>query len=162
MTDTAGPVRRSYQWEASADRMPGTDGLAYLRAVVAGELAAPPVAATLGFDLVAAEPGTVVVTIVPAAFHHNPIGLMLGGVGAAVCDAACGCAVLSLLPPGARHTTQNLNTSFVREVTDRTGPLTCTATVSHLGRHSALAEARLVDADDRLHVHATSTFVIRQ
>ncbi|MFE3176336.1 PaaI family thioesterase [Amycolatopsis sp. NPDC059090] len=139
---------------------PPADGLAYLRAVAAGEAAQPPAAATLGFELRLAEPGRAELGFVPAAAHLNPIGIVLGGVCSAVCDAACGCAVLSVLPPGARHTTQNLNVSFVREVTVRSGPMTCAASVLRIGRRTALAQASLADAGGRLHVHATSTFVV--
>lgn len=140
--------------------MTGADGLAYLKAVAAGELPPPPSAVTLGFDLLAADRGRVELGLSPQVFQHNPAGLVLGGVCAAVCDAACACAVLSMLPPGTGHTTQHLDTSFVRAVTLRTGPLRCTAEVLHLGRRTALAGARMLDADGRLHVQATATFVL--
>lgn len=128
--------------------------------MAAGELPPPPSAATLDFELLSADPGRVVLGLVPQAFHHNPIGIVLGGVCAAVCDAACACAVLSVLPPGTVHTTQHLDATFVRAVTLRTGPLRAIAEVLHLGRRTAVAEARMLDADDRLHVRATATFVL--
>jgi uncharacterized protein (TIGR00369 family) len=150
---------RTYHWTPLGGPPPA-DGLTYLRAVVDGSAAQPPVAATLGFDLRLVEPGRVELGFAPAVFHQNPIGIVLGGVCAAVCDAACGCAVLSVLPAGAQHTTQNLNVSFVREVTVHSGPMTCEASVLRVGRRTALAQASLVDSGGRLHVHATSTFVV--
>ena len=41
------------------------------------------------------------------------------------------------------------------------GQLQCTATVLHLGERSALAQARLVDADGTLLAHASSGALIR-
>lgn len=128
--------------------------------MAAGELPPPPSAATLGFELLSAQPGRVVVGLEPRAYHHNPVGIVLGGVCAAVCDAACACAVLSVLPPGTAHTTQHLDTNFVRAVTLRTGPLRAEAEVLHLGRRTALAQARMLDVDGRLHVQASATFVL--
>lgn len=136
------------------------DGLTYLRAVVDGTVAPPPAAAMLGFDLVAAQPGRVELGFTPVAAMSNPIGVVFGGVCAAVCDAACACAVLSRLSGSARHTSQNLNVSFARPVTVDIGRLTCRADVLRLGRRTALAQASLHDCHGRLLVHATSTFVI--
>lgn len=155
-------AERTYQWDGRSSWTPGTDGLAYLRAVVAGTLPLPPAAATLGFGLVRADHGLVVLSIMPEAYHNNPAGVMLGGICAAVCDAACACAVLTMLPAGAVHATQSLTTSFVRPVTTQTGQLCCTASVLHLGRRTGLAEAQLADPGGRLIVQATSTFVITE
>jgi hypothetical protein len=38
--------------------------------------------------------------------------------------------------------------------------MTCAGTVTHLGGRSALAEARLTDADGKLFAHATSSCMI--
>lgn len=158
----SGPAERIYSWDERPGRAPDMDGLAYLRAVAAGTLALPPVAATLGFRLLRADHGLVVLDITPEAFLNNPAGAVLGGVCAAVCDAACACAVLSMLPARAVHATQSLTTNFLRPVTTQTGRLCCTASVMHLGRRAALAEARLADSGERLCVQATSTFVISE
>lgn len=162
MVPAPDPAERTYRWDGRPGWTPGMDGLTYLRAVVAGTLAPPPAAATLGFGLQRADHGRVVLYLTPEAFHNNPVGVMLGGVCAAVCDAACACAVMSMLPAGAVHATQNLNTNFLRPVTTNAGRLACTATVLHLGRHTALADAHLTDSRDRLYVQASSTFVITE
>ena len=158
-----GARRRSYGWEdpaASAATARETDGISFLREIVAGKIPPPPIAATLGFGLVSVEPGRAVFDIVPAEYHYNPIGSVHGGVYATLCDSACGCAVHSMLPAGAYYTSMDLSTRFIRPVTTGSGRLLCEGTVTHLGSRTALAEARLTDADGRLYAHATSSCLI--
>ena len=154
---------RSYRWadpagSASAARQ--QDGAAFLRAILAGEVPGAPVAQTLDFAPVLVEPGTVVFAFTPAEFHYNPIGTVHGGVISTLCDSACGCAVHSLLPAGSYYTSLDLSVKFLRPVSTGTGPMTCEGTVTHLGGRSALAQARLTDADGRLYAHATSSCMI--
>jgi uncharacterized protein (TIGR00369 family) len=154
---------RSYGWEdpaVSAAVARELDGISFLREIVAGRIPAPPIAATLGFGLVSVEPGRAVFDIVPAEYHYNPIGSVHGGVYATLCDSACGCAVHSMLPAGAYYTSLDLSTRFIRPVTTGSGRLLCEGTVTHLGARTALAEARLTDADGRLYAHATSNCLI--
>jgi uncharacterized protein (TIGR00369 family) len=159
-----GPQRqRSYQWQdpaiaaAAARTMAGID---FFRALADGTLPVPPIAATLGFTITAADPGRVVFEFTPAEFHYNPIGSVHGGVYATMCDSACGCAVHSMLPKGAFYTSQDLSVKFLRAVTLSTGPLRCEGTVIHLGSRTALAEARLTDGQGKLYAHATSSCLI--
>ena len=85
---------------------------------------------------------------------------MHGGVYATMCDSACGCAVHSMLPKGAYYTSQDLSVKFLRPITGSTGPLQCEGTVIHLGSRTALAQARLTDAQGKLYAHATSSCLI--
>jgi uncharacterized protein (TIGR00369 family) len=155
--------QRSYQWQdpaisaAAARTMAGID---FFRALADGTLPIPPIAATLGFTIAAADPGRVVFEFTPAEFHYNPIGSVHGGVYATMCDSACGCAVHSMLPEGAYYTSQDLSVKFLRAITESTGPLQCEGTVIHLGSRTALAEARLTDGQGKLYAHATSTCLI--
>ena len=107
-----------------------------------------------------ADPGRVVFEFTPAEFHYNPIGSVHGGVYATMCDSACGCAVHSMLPKGAYYTSQDLSVKFLRPITGSTGPLQCEGTVIHLGSRTALAQARLTDAQGKLYAHATSSCLI--
>ena len=155
--------RRGYQWQdpaVSAGAAPAMTGLDFLRAIADGTLPAPPIARTLGFDVVAVEPGRVVFEFTPAEYHYNPIGSVHGGVSATMCDSACGCAVHSMLPAGASFTSQDLTVKFLRPVTASAGPLRCEGTVIHLGSRTALAQASLSDASGRRYAHATSSCLI--
>ncbi|KGH46477.1 aromatic compound degradation protein PaaI [Modestobacter caceresii] len=135
-------------------------GLDVLRAVVAGELPGPPIADTLGFDLVEVESGRVVFAFDPAEYHYNPIGSVHGGVYATLLDSATGCAVHSMLPAGVGYTSLDLTVKFLRPITLDTGRVTCVGTVTHLGGRTALAEARLLDAADRLLGTASSSILV--
>jgi uncharacterized protein (TIGR00369 family) len=154
---------RTYSWAdpsiaAAAARQ--QDGLAFLEDLLDGGLPGAPIAHTLDFRPVSAEPGVVVFEFTPAEFQYNPIGTVHGGMLATVCDSACGCAVQSLLPAGSYYTSVDLSVKFLRPVTTATGPMTCEGTVTHIGGRSALALARLIDAEGKLYAHATSSCMI--
>lgn len=135
-------------------------GLAYLHAMQEGRLPPPPIAVLLGLDVAEVEEGRVVFTAVPAEYHYNPIGVVHGGLFAALADSAMGCAVQSLLPAGTGYTTLEFKVNFVRPMTAETGPVRCEGTVVHLGGRVATAEARLTDAPGRLYGHATTTCMV--
>ena len=163
MTENANPRRRVVTWEdprigaAAAKGMPGID---YLRAILAREVPAPPIALLLGFELRELEPGRAVFTGVAGEHLYNPIGMVHGGYAATLCDSAMGCAVQSMLPAGEGYTTLELKVNLIRAITDESGEVRCTGRLVHLGRTSAVAEAQLHDAQGRLCAHATSTCLI--
>jgi uncharacterized protein (TIGR00369 family) len=155
--------RRLVTWEdpligASAART--MSGLAYLRAMIAGDIPPPPIASLLGMELIEVAEGRAVFGIEPAEFHYNPIGMVHGGIACTLFDSAMGCAVQSLLPAGAGYTTLEIKVNFIRALTSTTGPVRCEAAAIHVGRSTATAEARLVDAAGKLCGHATTTCMI--
>jgi uncharacterized protein (TIGR00369 family) len=154
---------RTYEWEdpaISAAAVGRGTGLDFLRDVVAGRLPAAPLAATLGFTLEEVDHGHAVFSLLPGEDHYNPIGSMHGGVYATLLDSAAGCAVQSTLPQGTGYTSVDLAVKFLRPVTVDTGRVRAVGTVLSGGRRTALAEARLLDDEDRLLAHATSTCMI--
>jgi len=68
--------------------------------------------------------------------------------------------VHSVLPAGTGYTSVDLATKYLRAVTLDTGRITAEGTVISRGSRTALAEARLTDADGRLLAHATSTCLL--
>jgi uncharacterized protein (TIGR00369 family) len=66
----------------------------------------------------------------------------------------------TLLPVGVGCTSLDLSVKFLGAVRVGSGTLTCTGTVTHLGKRTAPAEARLVDASGRLLASATSSCLI--
>lgn len=154
---------RSYSWsdpsvlvKASA-QLPG---LEVLRKVKDGGLPPPPIAETLGFDLVEVEEGRVVFEGVPAEFHYNPIGVVHAGYAVTLLDSAMGCAFISTVDAGTGWTTLELKTSFTRALTVDTGRVRVAGTVLHRGRRVTTTEARVEDAQGRLCAHATSTILV--
>jgi uncharacterized protein (TIGR00369 family) len=135
-------------------------GLEYLRAMARGDAPPPPLAILLGLSLDEIEEGRVTMSVVPEEFHYNPRGVVHGGLAAALFDSALGCAVQSMLPPAHAAPTQQLQTNFIRPIRIETGRVVCAAEVIHLGKRSATAQGRLLDADGKLYAHATGTFII--
>ncbi|MFF8884101.1 PaaI family thioesterase [Streptomyces flaveolus] len=154
---------RTYSWDdpaIPAQAAAGMAGLDFLREVQAGRLAAAPVGRTLDFALDEVEHGRAVFSLVPGEEHYNPIGSMHGGVFATLLDSAAGCAVQSTLPQGMAYTSLDLTVKFLRPVTVDTGRVRAVGTVISSGRRTALAQAQLVDAADRLLAHATSSCLL--
>ncbi len=154
---------RAYSWTDPAEAAAAAarlDGAEFLQAVLDGTLPAPPLMRTLDFAPISIRPGVVVFEFTPAEFHYNPIGSVHGGVLAAVCDSACGCAVHSTLPAGTSYTSLDLSIKFLRPVTSATGRMTCEGTVTQAGGRSALAQAQLTDSAGKLFAFATSTCMI--
>ncbi|MFD7879993.1 PaaI family thioesterase [Streptomyces sp. NPDC059766] len=154
---------RTYEWDdpgvtaAAAARDAGID---FLRAMQEGRVPGPPILATLDFSLDEVEPGRVVFSLMPGEEHYNPIGSVHGGVYATLLDSAAGCAVHSTLPHGMAYTSLDLTVKFLRRITVDTGRVRAVGRVVQAGRRTALAEATLIDASDRLLAHATSSCML--
>jgi uncharacterized protein (TIGR00369 family) len=154
---------RTYSWSnpmENAAMLGQLSGLDMLRAMITGELPPPPIMHTLGIDRFEAAEGRVTVYMTATEFHYNPIGSVHGGVIATLLDTATGCAIHTTLPVGKGYTSLDLSTRFLRPVTVASGQLRGEGLVVNRGRTTALAEARLYDAADRLVAHATSTCLL--
>lgn len=130
-------------------------GIELLEAMRVGTLPAPPIAATMGIDLVEVQEGRVVFALEPQEWHYNQTGGAHGSVHAALLDSAMGCAVHSRLPAGTFYTTLDLSVRFLRPLRIETGPVECHGEVVSLGSRVATAQGRIVD--DRGRVLATGT-----
>jgi uncharacterized protein (TIGR00369 family) len=162
-TIAQGARARTVTWEDPLIAAAGAremSGLAFMQAIMRGDLPAPPIAVLLGFELVEAEEGRAVFGLTPAEYHYNPIGAVHGGLACTLLDSAMGCAVQSTLPAGTGYTTLELKVNLVRPLTQETGPLRCEGKVLHLGGRTATAESRLVDVQGTLYAHATTTCMI--
>lgn len=138
----------------------GVPGLTFLEAVVNGTFPAPPICATLGFDLVDAARGRAAFEGKPDRQVQGPFGTVQGGYALTLLDSCMGCAVYSLLPAGQGFATLETKVNFVRPLTDTTGLVRAEGTVVHAGERIMTAEGRLVDAAGKLYAHGTSTCLI--
>lgn len=161
---TGGERTRTYSWSAPRGLLEhgaGLSGLEAMQRMAAGELPQPPIAATLGFRLVAAGPGRAVFEADPAEFHYNPIGTVHAGLAATLLDSAMGCAFVTTVDDaGTRWTTLDLKASFTRPITAETGTIRCIGTVVHPGRRVATTEGRVEDASGKLLAHGTGTILV--
>ncbi|PUA81125.1 aromatic compound degradation protein PaaI [Nocardioides currus] len=136
------------------------DGLGQLHAIEQGLVPPPPVMATIDMNHFHAERGSVTCGMRVDTFHYNPLGGVHGGMISTLLDTAAGCSVHSTLAVGEMYTSLDLSVKFLRPVTLESGQVTCVGKVLSRGRRTALAEAQLVDEDDRLLAHATSSCMI--
>jgi uncharacterized protein (TIGR00369 family) len=135
-------------------------GLEFLRAMIAGRVAHPPICALLNYRLTEVEAGVAVFEIAPGEQHYNPIGVVHGGIAMTLLDSAMGCAVHTQMPAGGGYTTLEVKTNLVRAITAKTGRLRAIGKVLHLGKRIATAEGRLEDAGGKLYAHASTTCII--
>ena len=132
----------------------------YLRAIRDGRIPAPPIARLLGMGLVEVEEGRAVFELTPAEQHYNPIGVVHGGIAFTMLDSAMGCSVQSLLPHGKGYTTLEIKANLVRAITVKTGTIRARASIVHMGKQTATAEARLEDVSGKLYAHGTTTCIV--
>src|SRR6202158_5926259 len=135
-------------------------GVDFVRAIFEGRLPAPPIMQTVEpFDSTA-EPGVVVFHSLPGFRHYNPIGSVHGGYAATLLDSAMGLAVHTMLPAGTGYTTLEFKISFIKGMTEDTGPVRTEGRTLSVGRRAATAEGRITDSKGRLLAHATTTCLI--
>ena len=127
---------------------------------MSGTLPLNTMAEILGYDIVEAERGRVVITAEPKEIHLNPAGTVHGGLAATMLDSCMGLAVQSMLDKGIASTTLEFKISFVRPITPETGIIRAEGVVINQGRRVGTAEGRVTDQRGRLLVHGTTTCLI--
>ena len=140
--------------------MASMSGLDFVRAIFDGKFPAPPIMQTVEPYDQTAEAGHVVFHSVPGFRHYNPIGSVHGGYAAILLDSAMGLAVHTALPAGSGYTTLEFKISFIKGMTEDSGPVRSEGKTLSVGRRAATAEARITDAKGRLLAHATTTCLV--
>ena len=143
-----------------ADERQQMSGLEFVKGLADGTLPLNTIARTLGYDIVEAEKGRVVVTAQPTADHLNPAGTVHGGLAATLLDSCMGLAVHSTLDKGFGQTTLEFKISLLRPVTPETGLVRAEGSVISRGRRVGTAEGRLIDTQGRILAHGTTTCLI--
>jgi uncharacterized protein (TIGR00369 family) len=156
------PIRQSSKTygTVSADRQKAMSGLEFVQGLVDGSLPLNMIAQTLGYDVIEAERGRVVVAIEPSELHLNPYGTVHGGLTATLLDSCMGLAVQSTLDKGRAQTTVEFKVSLIRPIIPETGRIRAEGIVLNCGRRVGTAEGRLSDSKGRLLAHSTTTCLI--
>src|SRR5215469_100729 len=144
----------------SAERQKEMSGLEFVQGLADGTMPLNTIARTLGYDIVKAEKGRVVITAEPTDSLLNPAGTVHGGFAATLLDSCMGLAVRSMLDKGVNSTTLEFKLSFVRPITPQTGLITAEGTVVSQGRRVGTADGKITDGNGRLLVHGTTTCLI--
>jgi uncharacterized protein (TIGR00369 family) len=145
---------------ATPDEISEMTGLQVLQALIDGRLPAPPIAQTLSFWLVEVGDGLAVFEGETGLHLLNPLGIVHGGWALTLIDSATGCAGHTLLPPGVGYTSVETKANFTRPIKQDTGRVRAEGRVVSRGRQIMTAEARILDADNRLLAHGTSTLMV--
>ncbi len=143
-----------------AARQKEMSGLEFVQGLVRGTLPLNMIAQTLGYDVIEAVKGRVVVTVEPSEAHLNPYGTVHGGLTATLLDSCMGLAVQSTLDRGFGQTTVEFKVSLLRPITPETGRIIAEGTVLNCSRRIGTAEGRLTDSKGRLLAHGTTTCLI--
>jgi|SRR5215470_13901452 len=144
----------------SPERQKAMSGLEFVKGLVSGALPLNTMAQTLGYDVVEAESGRVVIRLDPTGSHLNPWGTVHGGLTAILLDSCMGLAIHSMLEKGVGSTTLEFKISLVRAITLETGHITAEGNVLNCGQRVGTAEGRVTDAKGRLLAHGTTTCLI--
>lgn len=135
-------------------------GLEFVQGLASGALPLNTIARTLGYEVVEAESGRVVITIVPTDAHLNPWGTVHGGLAATLLDSCMGLSIQTMLEKGIASTTLEFKITLVRAITLETGEITAEGKVLNCGRRVGTAEGRIADSKGRLLAHGTTTCLI--
>jgi uncharacterized protein (TIGR00369 family) len=146
----------------SAERQKQMSGLDFVQGLADGTLPLNSMAWTLGYDVIEATEGRVVVVAEPSDAHLNPAGTVHGGVAATLLDTAMGLAVQTTLEKGVAQTTVEFKITLLRPITPETGLIRAEGIVLNRGRRIGTAEGRITDRQGRLLVHGTTTCLIFQ
>jgi len=138
----------------------GMSGLDYLRAIMDGVYAPPPIAGHFEMMPTSAEPGDVSFTWTPDESAYNPIGLVHGGLMCTLLDSVVGCAVQTTLPAGVAYTSVEIKVNYLRPVHGHTGELTAHGWVTKPGRQIAFAEGDIRDGAGKVVATASSTCLV--
>src|SRR5262245_54208877 len=119
----------------------------------------PPIATTLGFDVVEVGDRTATVEMVTdVARHANPMGTVHGGVLCDVADAAIGTAHATTLLEGESFTSLDLQINFFRPVwNDR---IRAIARPVHVGKTVSRYVCDILSSDGKLIAQVSSTVMI--
>src|SRR5262249_49935263 len=131
------PIASKTYGTVSAERRKEMSGLEFVQGLVDGTLPLNTIAETLGYDIVEAVNGRVLITAVPTARHLNPAGTVHGGLSATLLDSCMGLAVNSTLEKGVGQTTLEFKISLVRPITPETGLIRAEGVVLSRGRRVA-------------------------
>lgn len=115
---------------------------------------------TLGLRGTKLSAGQVTLEGQPTPDHYNPAGKVHGGYVATLLDGAIALAAYSTLSADAVYSTLDLKITYLRSLTEESGPVRAEASVIHSGRTVVVAEAKLLDGKDRLCAHAVGTCVV--
>jgi uncharacterized protein (TIGR00369 family) len=129
--------------------------------IVEGRTPKPSVAVLLGWEVVTVDPeaGTIELEFTATDGFLNPVGVVQGGMLAAMLDDTLGPALVATLGPGQFAPTTDLHVQFLRPA--HPGRLVGRGRVVRRGRQIAFLAGELVDESGAIVATAVATAQIR-
>ncbi len=145
---------------ASIDTLLSMSGYDFLRGIIDGTIAAPPICRPLNYRLDIVEKGRVVFRGTPEFEHCNPMGTVHGGWYGTLLDSCMACAVQSMVPKGSIYTTLEYKVNITRPIPLGTEIL-AEGLVQHAGRSTGVANGEIRGvADGKLYATGSTTCII--
>ncbi|SDZ00920.1 uncharacterized domain 1-containing protein [Jannaschia faecimaris] len=145
---------------ATRDQLLSMSGLAFVEAILDGELPPPPIAKLLNYHLTEVGSGRVVFAGTPMVDHCNPMGTVHGGWYGTLLDSCMACAVMTGVPQGSFYTTLEYKVNLVRGIPLGT-EIMAEGRVQHSGRSTGVAEGWIRGAvDGKLYATGSTTCLI--
>jgi uncharacterized protein (TIGR00369 family) len=120
---------------------------------------ATPLHQRLGFVVVKRGQPSIVTMELTDELRAAAPGTVHGGVLATLADVSCATALTGTYDPSLEMpVTTDMHVRYYRQ--PRSGPLRAEARVVHAGRRLRSAEASVADADNRVLIRATATFMM--
>ena len=146
----------------SLEKITSVSGLEYMRGMLNGEYAAPPISQTMNYHLIEVEEGKVAFRGRPTFNALNPMGAVHGGWYGTVLDSAMACAVSTRVPKEFMSTTLEFKINIIRPI-----PMDMDVDIigvsEHAGRSTGVASAKIIGTENgKLYASgATTCFVFR-
>src|SRR3984957_5727123 len=154
------PIAARVYGTVSSGRQKAMSGLEFVQGLADRTLPLNTIARTLGYDVIEAVNGRVVIVAEPDDTVLNPAGTVHGGFSATLLDSCMGLAIQSTLDKGIGQTTLEFKISLVRPITTETGEIRAEGVVLSHGRRIGTAEGKITDRNGRLLAHGTTTCLI--
>lgn len=132
--------------------------LQYYLDLVEGTTSHPPIANFMGFKVVHAEKGLIVIEMICTQEMLNSVGAVQGGMIATIADASMGMAAVTMLDDEHSATTVELKINYLRP--PGLTRLKATGRIIHSGKRLMMGEADVVTDEGKLVSKATSTLMI--
>lgn len=129
-----------------------------LKKMIKGEIPDAPIAQFLGFKVVEAEIGMIVIEMETSERLYNPMGTLAGGILCDLSDAAMGYAFATTLAENESFTTVEIKLNFLKPIWK--SKLRAVGKLIKKGNTIGLLECNVYDEKESLVAHSTCTCMI--
>lgn len=135
-------------------------GLEIMQQMMRGEMAGPPIAHLLNYDVTEVKDGRVVFVGTPLFSMTNPMGTVHGGWYGTLLDSCMACAVMTKVPKGCTYTTLEYKINILRPI-----PLgmeiEAIGLAQHVGRSTGIANGEIRGVQDgKLYATGSTTCIV--